>query len=215
MWLKRLVEKSILAEYPVAVINNGIDLNAFRPTSGLFRKSRGIDGRFMILGVASVWNERKGLKYFGELAESLLDDEVIVLVGLGERDIRRMPKKTIVVQRTENISQLAEIYSSADVFVNPTLEDNFPTTNLEALACGTPVVTFDTGGSPESVQDGCGIVVAKGDSQKLLNAIRSTRGAKATAGIAMCRQLAVERFDRRKMVSAYIEFYRQCSEQGR
>ena len=170
-WLANLVQESFLNEYPVNVINNGIDLNTFRPNAGDFRKKFNLNGKFIILGVASVWDRRKGLKYFVELADKVSEDEVIVLVGLTEKQINQIPQNIIGITRTDNVEELVDIYSSADVFVNPTLEDNFPTTNLEALACGTPVITFDTGGSPECIDNNTGIVVEKGNLKQLRKAI--------------------------------------------
>lgn len=171
-WLANLVQESFLNEYPVKVINNGIDLNTFRPNAGDFRKKFNLYGKFIILGVASVWDRRKGLKYFVELADKVSEDEVIVLVGLTEKQINQIPKNIIGITRTNNVKELVNIYSSTDVFVNPTLEDNFPTTNLEALACGTPVVTFDTGGSPEILDKESGFVSSIRDSESLYKIVK-------------------------------------------
>lgn len=172
-WLANLVRESFLNEYPVKVINNGIDLNTFRPNVGNFRKKFNLNSKFIILGVASVWDRRKGLKYFVELANKLSEDEVIILVGLTKKQMKQIPENIIGITKTNNIEELVDIYSSADVFINPTLEDNFPTTNLEALACGTPVITFDTGGSPESVNENTGFVVEKEDVDDLNYKIES------------------------------------------
>ena len=116
-----------------------------------FRKEYGLEGKKIVLGVASVWDERKGLDDFIKLANMLDDSYAIVLVGLSEKQIRNLPKEIIGIRRTNSTQELAAIYTAADVFVNPTYEDNYPTTNLEAQACGTPVITYRTGGSPESV----------------------------------------------------------------
>jgi len=172
-WLADLVQESFLNEYPLKVINNGIDLNVFKPTENSFREKYDLQDKFIILGVANIWTHRKGLKYFIEMSEVLEKDERIVLVGLSEKQLKEIPNNIIGISRTNNVEELVEIYSSADVFVNPTLEDNFPTTNLEALACGTPVVTFDTGGSPESIDKNTGFVVQKGNINELLYKIRS------------------------------------------
>jgi glycosyltransferase involved in cell wall biosynthesis len=174
-WLAGLVKQSFLGEYPVKVINNGIDLDIFKPTKSNFRKKNNLEDKFIILGVANVWVRRKGYEYFLELSKRLEQDEVIVMVGLTERQKNKLPANIIGITRTNNIKELVEIYSAADVFVNPTLEDNFPTTNLEALACGTPVVTFKTGGSIESIDGNCGIVVEKGNLAELLRAIKKIK----------------------------------------
>lgn len=160
-WLANLVKKSYLKEYPIKVINNGIDLNIFKPVQNNFRQKHNLDDKFIILGVASTWDRRKGLKYFIEMSNKLNDKEAIVLVGLSEKQLKEIPKKIIGISRTNNAEELAEIYSSADVFVNPTLEEVLGMTNIEALACGTPVITFNSGGSPETINSATGLVVGK------------------------------------------------------
>ncbi|MFA6808548.1 MAG: glycosyltransferase [Eubacteriales bacterium] len=171
-WLASLVKESFLKKYDVKVINNGIDLNVFSPKNkNIFRKKYNLEDEFIILGVASVWGEKKGFKYFLELSKLIDSNSKIVLVGLNDKQLKHSTLNIIGIKRTNNIEELAEIYSTADVYVNPTLEDNFPTTNLEALACGVPVITFDTGGSIESVDDTCGIIVEKANINKLAEAI--------------------------------------------
>ena len=159
-WLADLVGESFLAKYPVEVRHNIIDTSVFKPTPSDFRERYGIGDRFMILGVASPWTERKGLADFVRLAGELDSEKcAIVLVGLSEKQIRQLPEGAIGLARTDSPQELAGIYSTADVFFNPTVEDNFPTVNLEAEACGTSVVTYDTGGCAETVQRGDSRVV--------------------------------------------------------
>lgn len=149
-WLKKEVEKSYLKDYPIEVINNGVDTNVFKPTPSNIKQQYGIEDKKVILGVASVWDKRKGLDTFIELSKELDDQYQIVLIGLSKKQIEQLLKNIIGISRTENVQELVEWYSAADVYFNPTLEDNYPTTNLESIACGTPVITFNTGGSPES-----------------------------------------------------------------
>jgi glycosyltransferase involved in cell wall biosynthesis len=164
IWLANLVKKSFLKEYPVKVIYNGIDLNVFKPTEiSNVKKKYGLDKRPMVLGVASEWTTRKGLNDFIKISMKLSDVQFVV-VGVTEEQLKLLPNNIKGIKRTSNASELAEIYSAADLFFNPTYEDNFPTTNLEALACGTPVVTYDTGGSPEAitkVEEWCNSKVGK------------------------------------------------------
>ena len=151
-WLGNLVGESFLKDYPVEVCRNTIDRAVFRPTPSDFRERYGIGDRFMILGVASPWTERKGLGSFIRLADELDSKKyAIVLVGLSEKQIKQLPNGIMGLTRTNSPQELAGIYSTADVFFNPTVEDNFPTVNLEAEACGTPVVTYDTGGCRETL----------------------------------------------------------------
>ncbi len=179
-WLKGVVEQSFLQEYPVEVIYNGINLDVFAP---LGEKEQALRDQQMagyrhrkVLGVANYWEPRKGLSYLERLADELPAHYQVEVVGLNRPQVTTLYKKhpggrLLPMPRTANASELAALYRTADVYVNPTLEDNFPTTNLEALACGTPVVTFETGGSPEAVDEKTGIVVKKGDFEALKDAV--------------------------------------------
>lgn len=158
-WLADLTRHSFLKEYTVKVINNGINCSVFSPRESDFRERYKCEEKKIILGVAFDWSNKKGLNVFESMAECLSDDYQIVLVGTNSTIDKNLPTNIISIHRTENQSKLADIYSAADVFVNPTREDTFPTVNMEALACGTPVITFRTGGSPEIVDDSCGCVV--------------------------------------------------------
>ena len=150
-WLADLTRESFLSEYPVRVIHNSIDREVFRPTESDFRKSYGVENAYLVLGVAVGWEETKGLQDMLKLREQLPDPYVIVLVGATDRQIDSFPKGVIGINRTADQRELAAIYTAADVFVNPTHQDNYPTVNLEAGACGTPVITYNVGGSAESV----------------------------------------------------------------
>lgn len=149
-WLARMVKQSFLKEYPIEVLHNQIDKKLFKPTSSDFREQYRLDGKIVVLGVASVWDKEKGVFDFCQLREKLDNQFVIVLVGVTEKQKCMLPLGILALPRTSSPRELAEIYSSADVFVNPTHQDTYPTVNLEARACGTPVITYDVGGSPES-----------------------------------------------------------------
>jgi len=168
-WLADLVRQSFLKEYPVEVRHNTIDRSVFRPTPSDFRERHGLTEKRIVLGVAGVWDRRKGLDDFIRLSELLDERYAVVLIGLTEKQIARLPKSVLGLPRTNSVRELAEAYTAADVFVNPTYEDNYPTTNLEAQACGTPVVTYRTGGSPESVPPEN--VVPVGDAAALVRRI--------------------------------------------
>lgn len=170
-WLADLVKDSYLKEYSVKVINNGIDLSVFKPTESNFREKYSVGNKKIVLGVAFGWGEKKGLDVFVELAKRLPEDYQIVLVGTDDGIDKMLPDKIISIHRTQDQKELAEIYTAADLFVQTTREDNFPTVNLEALACGTPVLTFNTGGSPECIDETCGFVVEKDDIESLTEKI--------------------------------------------
>lgn len=167
-WLAGLVKESFLKDCRVEVINNGININNFTPTAGTFRKDYHLEDKKIVLGVSSTWCKSKGIDDFIELSKILPDDYKIVLVGLNKEQLAKLPKQILGIERTDSVRQLAEIYTAADVFVNPTYEDNYPTTNLEALACKTPVITYKTGGSVEIVEKTrYGAVVKQGDIKDL------------------------------------------------
>lgn len=141
-WLASLVKESYLGKYLVKVIPNGIDLDVFKPSPSDFREKNGLVGKRIILGVASVWDKRKGFEDFIELSKIVDENTKIVLVGLSKAQLPNLPKNILGIERTDNAKELAKIYTAADVLFNPTYEDNFPTVNLEAQACGLPVISY-------------------------------------------------------------------------
>ena len=169
-WLSNLVEQSFLKEYPIEVRYNTINSDVFKPTPSDFREKNGLNTKKIVLGVANGWEERKGYKDFLKLAKMLDEDYVIVLVGVSKKQLKQLPENIIGIQHTNSIQELAEIYTAADVFVNLTYEDNFPTVNLEAQACGTPCITYATGGSVESVPEEN--IVGQGDLRELIKTIK-------------------------------------------
>lgn len=208
-WLGDIVRESFLKEKDVRVIHNGIDLDVFKPTVSNVRGKLGIsESSFVVLGVANHFGGRKGFPDFLELHKRIPDVQ-IVLVGASPKEIEMSPKDMIVIGRTESQQELVELYSLADVFVNPTYEDNFPTTNLEALACGTPVITYNTGGSPEAVDKETGLIVPKGDVSSLINAIRTIKKNGKLHYTKACRARAVKNFNKDDRFMDYIELYNE------
>lgn len=205
-WLSKIVKESFLGKYPIEVINNGIDLDVFKPTDSNFRDKNNLNNKFIVLGVANIWVEKKGLKYLTELEKNLNDDYKFVIVGVDEKKKNELSKNIIAITRTNNVKELAEIYTAADVFVNPTLEDNFPTTNLEALACGTPVLTFETGGSVECVDEKCGAIVPKKELEKLKQQIIKIKENNFDSADCIKKS---KKYDKRKRYDDYIKIYRK------
>lgn len=171
-WLADLLQESYLREYPVEVVYNTINRDIFKPMPGRFRETHSLQNKKIVLGVASVWEERKGLRDFVTLAKILPETYQIVLIGTGEEDRKNLPENILALGRTGSAMELAEIYSAADVFVNPTYEDNLPTVNLEARACGTLIVCYDTGGCRETLGPG-DILIEKGNVEALARAVCS------------------------------------------
>ena len=158
-WLANLVKQSYLREYPIEVVYNKIDTNIFKPTPSDFRRKYSIENKIMILGVANVWEERKGLYEFYQLAKMLSDKYVIVLVGLSKKQIKNKPKNVIGIGRTDNVSELAGIYTTADVHVCLSVEETFGMTAVEAKACGTPVIVYENTACEEIARTNGGIVI--------------------------------------------------------
>lgn len=207
-WLGNLVKESYLKEYPVQVIHNGIDLNVFKPTKSDFRKKYHIsDKKYILLGVAFGWGKRKGLDVFIDLADQLDSRFQIVLVGTDESVDKQLPKNIITIHRTQNQKELVEIYAAADLFVNPTREENYPTVNMEAIACGTPVITFNTGGSPEIISSKTGRIVDVDDIKTLEKEILSFYEKKLDAS-SDCLN-AAKAFDMNDRFKEYIATYEE------
>lgn len=171
-WLKEQVKESFLRFHDVKVINNGVDLSVFHPVESDFRKIYNLENKKIVLGVAFEWGYRKGLDVFSTLANKLDNNYQIILVGTNNQIDKTLPRNIISIHRTRSQEQLVEIYSAADVFVNPTRDEVFGLVNVEANACGTPVITFDSGGSPECIDERSGIVVPCDDLVSLINAIK-------------------------------------------
>ena len=207
-WLADLVKQSFLKDYYVKVINNGIDLSIFKPTESDFRQKYNLQNKYIVLGVASPWGKRKGFDVFSELAKRLDDRYRIVLVGLSKEQKESLPQNVIGLERTANQTELAQMYTAADVFANPTREDNFPTVNMEALACGAPVVTFNTGGSPEMLDKNCGSVTDCEDIDAFEKEIR-----KVCENKPYSREDCLKRagqFDMNDKFEEYVRLYGQC-----
>lgn len=211
-WLRKLAGKSFLGCYPTVTVNNGIDLDVFKYTPSDIRKKYGLEGKKTVLGVSFGWSFRKGLDVMIKLAGELPEGYAVVLVGTDAEVDKSLPRGVISIPRTADRHELAEIYSAADVFVNPTREDNLPTVNIEALACGTPVVTFATGGSAECIDGTCGVAVDTGDMASMLReTVRICEEHPYTR--EACRARAAH-FDRRERLGKYIGIYNDLIEKS-
>ena len=208
-WIRGEMSRSILQNCHYQVIHNGIDLNVFdvQPDDKAVREKYGLGDKHIILGLASIWSKEKGWDDFMEMSKMLNGDEVIVMVGVTEEQQKRLPENVVGIRRTENVRQLAELYSAAVAFVNPTWQDNYPTVNLESIACGTPVVTYRTGGSIEAVTEKTGYVVDQGDVKGLLNAVREIERKGNLEYKADCRAHALANFRKEDRYADYLKLY--------
>lgn len=209
-WMRGEMEHSFLKDYPFQVIHNGIDTDVFRPYSDdtQVREKLGIHpNKKIILGLASIWSPEKGLPDFIRMAEMLRKDEQIVLVGVDAKTAKQLPASIKHIRRTENINMLAKLYSAATAFVNPTYQDNYPTVNLESISCGTPVVTYHTGGSIESITPHTGRIVSQGDVKGLLTAVREIESIGKDGFATQCRAYALANFRKEDRYHDYLKLY--------
>ncbi len=207
-WLGELIKESYLQNCQIKVIHNGIDTNLFKPQDANIHRRYGLEGKKIVLGVASEWSKRKGLGDILKMAEMLSKDEYgVIIVGRLLEKIHRDETegcKVVFIERTQNAVELAAIYSAASVFVNPTYQDNYPTTNLEAMACGTPVITYRTGGSPEAVDEKTGVVIEQGNILEMKNAVLSLSHTRLSKE---CRKRAENLFNSSYAYKEYISLY--------
>ncbi|WP_445715172.1 glycosyltransferase [Flavobacterium sp.] len=205
-WLKGIVHNSFLKNIKTNCLPSGIDLDLFKPLSSEIKNKFNIQDKRIVLGCASQWSERKGLRDFIQLRNLLDETTTIVLIGVSKSQAASLPLGVIGVPRTESVQELVMWYSAADVFVNPTYQDNFPTTNIEALACGTPVVTYKTGGSPEAIDNETGVIVDKGNVQGLYEAINFVFNKEASISL-LCRSRAEKYFDKNDRYQDYLQLF--------
>lgn len=201
-WLRSSVKKSFLGNKDIRVINNGIDLTVFKPTTSDIRKKFDLEGKTVLLAVSFKWVNEKGLADFLKLREKLPPDFVIVLIGVDAKQKESLPNGIIGIEKTDSREELAAWYTAADYFVNLTYYDTFPTVNLESLACGTPVITYKTGGSPESLTDKCGAVVEKAD----IEGVASLISKKPSFSADDCLERS-KKYDKKNTLKGYLDIY--------
>ena len=216
-WIAQIVQESYLHNNEIHTISNGIDLSQFDIQDSnnvlLLKKHLDIKNELVLLGVASIWDKRKGLSDFVKLSEIIPDEWKLVLVGLDDKQIKQLPPKIIGIKRTQSVRELAGLYSMATAFVNLTYEDTYPTTNLESIACGTPVITYRTGGSPESLTEQTGYVVNKGDINEVVKRVQCIIDNGPDHYKNICRDYALLHFNKEDKFKEYIELYKKILKQ--
>ena len=210
-WLGNFIPDTFMKGYAIYRIYNGIDLSVFQPQNKkeeIFQQYR-IVTKYCVLAVTNVWTVSKGYNDLKKISSLLGNDYTLLMVGVNEKQQKELPTHIKGILRTENITQLADLYAVADVFVNPTYADSFPTTNLESLACGTPVITYRTGGSPEAISSETGLVVEQGDIQGLVKAIEKICQKGKDTYSKACRDRAVQYFNKEERFQEYVDLYNQ------
>ena len=215
-WLYSIEQQSFLAKFPTHVINNWVSIDFFRLLALEERKSYvPLANKFVILGVASNWNLNKGFDEFLQLSEKIDFDSRIVLVGLNKAQIDRLPSNVIGISRTENIFDLVQLYNRADAFVNLSREETFGMTTLEALACGTPAIVYDSTATPELISKETGFIVQKGNINGIIESINAIMRKGKSAYSVFCREKVVQHYSKQDRCQDYINLYRQLIEQNK
>jgi len=214
-WIREEMQYSFFRNNQFHVIHNGINTNIFNIYNPEQVKQKyGLNGKHILLGVASIWSREKGFDDCIQMADFLHPDEMLVLVGVRPEQQKRLKKNMLGIPRTENIHQLAELYAAADAFINPTWQDNYPTVNLEAIACGTPVVTYRTGGSIEAITDQTGFIVPQGNVKEMLEAARLISQRGKAYYQQPCRTYALENFRKEDRYQDYLDLYDKLTERN-
>jgi putative colanic acid biosynthesis glycosyltransferase len=208
-WLANLVKQSFLNRYEVQVIYNGVNLDVFKPNNNKnLQHEMGLTNKFIVLGMANKWLKPANKNVVEYLNYNLDDDIRVVLVGCNDNSATLRLDKIITIPNIKNPAKLAEYYAIADVFVNLTLEDNFPTVNIEALSCGTPVITYNAGGSPECIIDNSnGIVIDKLNQIKLIDAIKMIENNPDKYSSKATRESVKQYFNNELQYREYINLY--------
>lgn len=207
-WLANLVKESFLGKYTIEIINNGIDLDVFKPTESDFREKYNLEDKFIVLGVANVWDERKGLKYFVELSKELNENYKVVVVGVTEKQKKELEENIIAITRTTNIQELAGIYTTANLFLNPSMEETMGLVTVEALACGTPTIVSDRTAVPEVIDESCGEILPELNISEIIRKIYLFDKEKYVFDNCINKS---KQYDKKNMVSEYMCIYKRIS----
>lgn len=186
-----------------------IDLDKFKPVDASKKRAElGLEDKFVIIGVAEQWGNSKGLDKFIKLADKISDDKRILLVGRPAPDVQ-LPDNIISIDRTNSQEELAALYSLADVFVTFSFQETFGKVSAEAIACGTPVICYNSTACPELVGDNCGVVVEKDDENGIFNAINKIRADTKASYSDSCVKFANDNFSRKKLTKEFSDIYNE------
>ena len=211
-WLNSIVDESYLSKRDKHIIYNGVDIDIFRP-NGNIKKDIGLGDKKILLGVATTWNDSKGLTDYYKLSEILSEEYQIVLIGVTRNQIQKLPKGIIGIERTNNINELVQYYSAADVVMNLSYAETFGLTTVEGFACGTPSIVYDTTASPELITENTGIVVPLGDILAVKDAVEEICRKGKEHYSQFCRERALKHFNKEDKFKEYIELYKKILKQ--
>ena len=212
-WLNSVVEESYLSKIDKYIIYNGVDIDLFKPVKSNIKKDIGLEDKKVLLGVATAWSESKGLDDYYKLSKRLPEEYQIILIGVKRNQIKKLPKEIIGIERTNNINELVQYYSAADVVMNLSYAETFGLTTVEGFACGTPSIVYDTTASPELITENTGIVVPLGDISAVKDAVVEICRKGKTHYSQFCRERALTHFNKEDKFKEYIELYKKILKQ--
>lgn len=206
-WVASILKESFLKDYTIHTIHNGVDIDLFHPRTVNIKQELGIKSKFILLGVASPWGKMKGFYDYMHLRESLSDEYTIVMVGLTHKQIVKLPKGIVGIERTQNQEELAGYYSMADVTLNLSYQETFGMTTVEGMACGTPGIVYNRTASPELINRETGKVVEAGNIDALVSAVKEICSKGKDFYKIACRERAVSCFNKDDCFKAYVDLY--------
>lgn len=206
-WLGNLASQSFLRKYPIKTIYNGIDTDVFKSSQNTLRDKLGLNGKFVMIAVASVWIPEKGLNDYIKLSKILKENEELILIGINSEVKKILPDRILSIPKTSNQKELAEYYSMADVLLNLSYQETFGLTTIEAMACGTPAIVYNKTASPELILPETGFIVEAGDIEGIRKAINilETKGKEKYS--YACKKHAEEEFSKSVCYQKYIDLY--------
>ena len=206
-WLLNEAANSFLNQYPLRRIYNGIDLSVFQPVKENIKEKYGIGGKFLILCVSDGWIPNKGLAHVTALSDRIKGtDMALMMIGVQKALFKKLPSNIIALEKTDSQTELAEFYTAADVFVNPSYEETFGMVSVEALACGTPCIVFDSAACPEIISGECGTAVERGNDGALAEAVEYYYRLRRNKNSPACRKRACG-FSKEASVNEYLNLY--------
>lgn len=208
-WMANWIRESFFQDFDISVVSNGINLKTFsyKPNKEILKKYDIPSDKKMLLGVASVWDKRKGMDDFIQLSKSIGEEYRIVLVGLSKRQIQKLPANVIGIERTEDAEELAALYSMAHIFINPSVEESFSLVTVEAFACGTPVIVLDTSAVKELVTNDNGIVLHEHSVVEYVKAIKKIEKLQLTRE---CVAETAKKYNAEQAAQKVVSMYEEC-----
>lgn len=208
-WLAKELHKSFLKNNRIIPIPNGVDTSIYKPIDSHVRDKYSIGSGFMVLAVATWWTKAKGFEDYIQIANLVDKDVIIVMVGVSPKQKRMLPSNIIGIPRTENITELVQLYSAADIFVNFSIEESYGLTTAESLSCGTPVVVYNSTACPDIVTPDVGFIVTSHNLEEANCAINKVKVMGKTYYTNKCRQYAIDYLDDSLCYGRYLSLYNE------